>query len=162
MIAGADGFGHGVLDPSLDPFVLAEPDRELEVDESKLARCRRIEIGACLEVVGRDGELRGEPPQRLHRGLAGAGLDPRDVCVRDARGSELTLRKAPLQPQALESLPDHLARGWRNIGFHLRDILNGLPGVRQTLPRDNGRRAVAPGTDRSAVPSPRDGPRALP
>ena len=56
---------------ALDASRLAEPDRELEVREPQLARGGRIEIGARLEIVGGDAELRREAAQRLHRRLAG-------------------------------------------------------------------------------------------
>ena len=34
-------------------------------------------------------------------------------------GSELALGQTPIQPQALEPLPDRLARGWRRFGIHV-------------------------------------------
>ena len=106
----------------LDALGLPEADRELEVREPKLARRGRIEIRAGLEIVGGDAELRREAAQRLHGRCTGTGLDARDVGVRNAGGSELTLGKTPIQPQTFEPLPDRLARGWRNIGLHLAKL----------------------------------------
>ena len=43
----------------------------------------------------------------------------------DARGSELALRKTSIQPQALEPLPDRLARGRRKVGLHFMRVVVG-------------------------------------
>ena len=64
-VAVGDGVCNRVLERALKTFRLAEPDRELEVGEPQLPRRPRVDVRACLEVVGRDAELRGKPPQRL-------------------------------------------------------------------------------------------------
>jgi hypothetical protein len=119
LVACREGVVGELAEPRLGALDLAEPDRELEVGQLQLALVGRVEIRARLEVVRRHAELPGEPAQRLHRGLTGAGLDPRDVGIRDAGCSELTLRQTPFQPQALESLPDRLACGRRSVGSHV-------------------------------------------
>src|SRR5439155_3387882 len=126
-IAGADGFVDRGLQRSVHPVVLAETDRELEVRQAQLALSLRVEVGATLQIVRRDVELYRQAAQRLDGGLAGPRLDAGDVRVRDSGGSELALGKTPIQPQALEPLPDRLARGWRRVGTHVLRILTRLP-----------------------------------
>ena len=110
VVRGRDRVDEDVLEAVLDAVGLAEPDGELEVGQAQLARPGRIELRAGLEEVGGDAELRGELPQGLHRRLPGSGLDPGDIRVRDPRSGQLPLGQAALQPEALEPLPDGLAR----------------------------------------------------
>src|SRR5581483_3226811 len=116
VVAVGDGLGDRLLEGAFEVVGLAQADRELEVGEPELTRGARVDVRAGLEVVGGDVELGGEPPERLDGRLPAPGFDPGDVRVRDAGGSELTLGETPLLPQALEPLPDRLARGWRRVG----------------------------------------------
>jgi len=144
-IAGGNGFVDRRLQRYVDGVPLAEPDRELEVGEAQLTLCFRVEVGATLEVIRRDVELHCEAAECLDGRLACPRFDAGDIGVRDSGGSELTLGKTPIQPQALEPLPDRLARGWRSVGVH-RTHSCRLPPVRQLVPLDNGQRGLGPWT----------------
>src|SRR5581483_10672514 len=113
--------GEELEDRLLGAVRLSQPDGELEIRQPELAGLRGIELRAGLEEVGRDAELPGQLPERLHRRLPRARLDAGDIGVRDPRGCQLTLREASRQPQALEALPDGLARGRRGLGRHWAD-----------------------------------------
>lgn len=100
---------------------VAEADCQLEVGEPELPRLGRVELRPRLEEVCGDAELRGQLPEGLYRGLPRPGLDARDVGVRDSRSGQLALREPLRQPQALEALPDGLARNLRGLGHHRLD-----------------------------------------
>src|SRR5262249_47506634 len=86
-----DGFANRLLECLLRAFSFAETDRELEINEPKLPRGTRIDIGAGLEIVRRHAELRSKPAQRLRGRLSRSRLDARDVGVRHTGGGQLSL-----------------------------------------------------------------------
>jgi hypothetical protein len=87
---------------------LRQPQLELGVGDSELALLDVPDLGAGLEVIGRDAELAGEHAQRLHRGPPGPGLDARDVGVRDSGAGKLALGQPALVAQASQTLADRL------------------------------------------------------
>ena len=88
--------------------VLREAQLELGVGDLQLALVRVAQLGAGLQVVGRDSELSREHPQCLDRRPPRARLDARDVGVRDAWACELALGEAALMAQASQPLADRL------------------------------------------------------
>ena len=128
-VGDRDGVDEDIFEAVLHPVRFPEPDGELEVGEPQLARPGRIELRAGLEEVGGDAELRRELPQRFHRRLPGSGLDSGDIRVRDPRSGQLPLGQAALQPEALEPLPDGLARARSGLGRHLNRIVVALCAV---------------------------------
>ncbi len=86
-----------------------EPQPQLLVGEPQLAQLGRVELGARLEVLGRDAELLRQHPERLHRRRPRPGLDPGDVRVRDPGRREVPLGLPALDPQAAKPGTDRLA-----------------------------------------------------
>ena len=97
--------------------VVAEAELELCVGDPELALVGVADLGAGLEVIGRDTQLLGEHPQGLDRRAPRARLDPRDVGVRDAGARKLTLRQPALVSQASQALADRLDL---SLGFRHR------------------------------------------
>jgi hypothetical protein len=87
----------------------ADTQSQLGVGEPELPLVDGAELGARLEVLRGNLELAGERPERLHGRPPRAGLDPRDVRVRDARAGELALRHPAREAQAAKSDPDRLS-----------------------------------------------------
>jgi hypothetical protein len=71
--------------------LVGQAQLELGVRDPELTLVGVADLRARLEIVGRDPELAREHPQRFHGRTAGAGLDPGDVRVRDARARKLAL-----------------------------------------------------------------------
>src|SRR4029079_18961790 len=94
--------------PLADGGTVAQPKLKLATRDPQLALVDLADLGTGLEVVGRDPKLLGEHPQRLDRGPPCAGLDSRDVRVRDPRARKLALREPSLLAQASQALADGL------------------------------------------------------
>ncbi len=86
----------------------ADPQLELGVGEAQLAFVDVAQLRARLEVLGRDAERARERAERLHGRTPRAGLDPRDVGVRDAGTGQFALRQPTLEAKTPESDPDWL------------------------------------------------------
>ena len=86
----------------------ADSELELGVREAQLALVDVAELGARLEVFGRDAECPGQRSECLHGRATGSGLDPRDVRVRDARAGQLALGQPTLEAKAPSREPDRL------------------------------------------------------
>ncbi len=111
----------GVLEDLVDDARVAgpvEPQPQLLLGEAQLAQLGAAELGAGLEVLGRDAELLGEHPERLHRRCPRAGFDPGDVGVGDPGGRQVSLGRPALEPQPAQSLPDRLRLGDSGFGTH--------------------------------------------
>ena len=88
--------------------VVREAQLQLGVGDPQLALLGVPDLGAGLEVVGRNAQLAREHPQRLDGRAPRPAFDPGDVGVRHPRGSELALRKAAFVPEPLQPLADRL------------------------------------------------------
>ena len=107
----------------------ADPQAELGVGLPELALVDVAELGAGLEVLGRDAEVAREHPERLDGRAPRAGLDPRDVRVRDALRRQLTLRQSPLEAEPSQPNPDRLLEGFRSTGLEPGILVEPPDGV---------------------------------
>ena len=112
--------------------VAVDPEAQLLLGEAQLAQLGAVELGAGLEVLGRDAELLREPAQRLHRRRPRARLDPRDVGVGDPGLGEVALRGALLDPQPPQAPPTVSA--W----------VSGAPVIRARSCLPNGPTSIGP------------------
>jgi hypothetical protein len=98
--------------------ILREPQLELGVGDAKLALLALADLAAGLEVVGGDAELLGQDSKRFDGRPTRAGLDPRDIGVRDTRPGQLALREPAVQAEASQPLPNRFDRDFRMARGH--------------------------------------------
>jgi hypothetical protein len=99
QVAGDERFVPELGEPRLRVRRAArKPQLELGVGDAQLPLVRVADLRTRLEIVGRDAELAGKHPQRLHGRAPGASLDPRDVRVRHPALGEVALRQAAFEP----------------------------------------------------------------
>src|SRR5206468_464442 len=83
--------------------VLPETQLELRVGEPQFPLVDVPEVGSRFQILDGDPELRRQLAERLDRRSPCAGLDPRDVRVRDAWRRQFALRQLPFEPQSAQA-----------------------------------------------------------
>ena len=113
-----------------------EAQSQLLLGEPQLPQLGRVELGARLEVLGRDAELLRQHPERLHRRRPRPGLDPGDVRVGDSRCREVPLGPPALDPQSAQAGADRLPT--RVPGLRHRAIVPAsFDNVNRAMPQDD-------------------------